>query len=109
MTELDDEETFGAVIPEKVDDNLMERIEACYDELMSFHQALFEAEAETAGEHAAGVLLNLASGDTVGPVLLGRVMQVATPQELGEMVNAIVDAVENPDNRLLCHRPRVAP
>jgi hypothetical protein len=32
-------------------------------------------------------------------------MQVLTPQELGEVDNAIVDAVENPDGRPLCHRP----
>ena len=55
------------------------------------------------------MVVNLASGDTVyarvDPGLLGRIMQVLTPQELGEVVNAIVDAVENPDGRPLCHRP----
>jgi hypothetical protein len=31
-------------------------------------------------------------------------MQVLTPQELGDLVNAIVDAVEKPDARPLCTR-----
>jgi hypothetical protein len=76
---------------------------------MAFNQALVEAEADAADQHAAGVVLDLASGDTVyarvDPVLLGRVMQVLTPQELGGMVNAIVHAVENPDSGRLCRRP----
>ncbi|MGB5670714.1 MAG: hypothetical protein WBM71_09170 [Sedimenticolaceae bacterium] len=109
VTELEDDETFGVGIPEDVDDGLMEAIEACYDELMAFDQQLFEAGSEGADAQAAGVVLNLASGDTVyarvDPMLLGRIMEVLTPQELGEVVNAIVDAVENPDANPLCHTP----
>ena len=41
----------------------------------------------------------------VDPLLLGKVMEVLTPQELGDLVNAIVDAVEHPDAQPLCHRP----
>ena len=36
--------------------------------------------------------------------MMGRIMQVVTPQEFGEVVNAIVDAVEAPDSRPLCKR-----
>jgi hypothetical protein len=108
-TELEDDETFGVAIPEDVADELMDEIESCYDEMMAFNQALFEADAEDAATHAAGVVLNLASGETVyaqvDPVLLGRIMEVVTPQEFGAVVNAIVDAVENPDSRSLCRRP----
>ena len=31
-------------------------------------------------------------------------MDVLSPQELGDPVNAIADAVENPDKRALCKR-----
>ena len=105
---LDDVETCGVGIPEDTDDDLMDEIEAGYEELMAYDQALFETEADEGG-HAAGVVVNLASGDTVyarvDPGLLGRIMEVLTPEELGEVVNAIVDAVENPDARPLCHAP----
>jgi hypothetical protein len=63
VEKLEDGESCGVGIPEDTDDNLMDKIEACYEEMMAFDQ------------------------------------------ELGEVVNAIVDAVENPDRRSLCHRP----
>lgn len=106
--ELEDDETFIVGIPEDTADTLLEKIEGCYEEMMAYNQALFEAEAGADGGHAAGVVVNLASGKTVyasvDPGLLGRIMEVMTPEELGEVVNAIVDAVENPDGRPLCHR-----
>jgi len=37
----------------------------------------------------------------VNPLLLVKVMQLATPLEFGGLANAIVDAVENPDVRSL--------
>jgi len=109
VEEMQDDETYGVGIPEDTDDDLMGDIEACYEEMMAFNQELFEADLDAGEGQAAGVVVNLASGDTVyarvDPGLLGRIMQVLTPQELGEVVNAIVDAVENPDGRPLCHRP----
>ncbi len=111
-TLLDDDETCGIGVPEDIDDALLAEIEACYDEMLAFDRELFEAAADDVqrGEQAAGVVLNLASGETVyarvDPQLLGRIMGVLTPQEFGEVVNAIVDAVERPDAGPLCHRPR---
>jgi len=110
VTELDDDETFGVAIPEDVDDVLLDEIEAQYDEMMAMDRELFEARADDAdkGHQTAGVVLNLASGATVyaqvDPRLLGRIMEVLTPQEFGVVVNAIVDAVEHPDARALCQR-----
>ena len=107
VDEFDDDETYSVGIPEDTEDELLEEIENCYEEMMEFNQALFEAEPGTGEGQAAGVVVNLASGDTVyarvDPSLLGRIMEVLTPEELGEVVNAIVDAVENPDDRPLCH------
>ncbi|MEJ2575900.1 MAG: hypothetical protein P8106_04210 [Gammaproteobacteria bacterium] len=112
------EETRGAwevALPEDLDEALAERIEAFYDEMMELNQALFEAgeTAAAAGYHAAGVVLNLRSGQTVyaevDPGLLGRVMSVVTPQEFGEIVDAIVAAVEQPDGRTFCQRMRGEP
>lgn len=109
VDELDDDESYVVGIPEDTDDELMDEIEACYEEMMAFNKALFETETDTEGGRAAGVVVNLTSGETVyarvDPGLLGRIMEVITPEELGELVNAIVDAVENPDVRPLCHAP----
>ncbi len=104
----EDDETYGVAVPEDLDDALLEAIEARYDELMALDQSLFEAGAAAAGEHAAGVLVTLMSGASVyaqvDPLLLGRIMEVLTPQEFGQVVDAIVDAVERPDPRPLCER-----
>jgi hypothetical protein len=106
------EESFEVSLPETLDDDLSEEIEACYDQLMELNQTLFERELDHDSDnyHAAGVVVNLADGQTVyadvPPALLGKVMSVLTPQEFGDMVNAIVDAIENPDERSLCQRMR---
>ena len=75
---------------------------------MALDQSLFEADGAAAGEHTAGVVVTLASGDTVNaqvdPLLPGRIMGVLTPQEFDRVVDAIVDAVEHPDPRPLCER-----
>ena len=109
VDELNDDETCGVAIPEDTDDGLMEEIEAHYEELMAYDQALFENETDTGGGQAAGIVVNLASGEIVyarvDAGLLGRIMAVVTPEELGEVVDAIVGAVENPDTRPLCHAP----
>jgi len=73
-------------------------------------QGLVEAGEAAADDHAAGVVLNLRSGETVyaevDPGLLGRVMSVVTPAEFGAIVDAIVEAVEHPDRRGFCQRRR---
>jgi hypothetical protein len=99
-------------VPEDLDDALSDAIEERYDALMALNQELFEQEqAQDADNyHAAGVVVNLQDGSTVyadiDPRLLGRVMEVLTPQEFGQVVSAIADAVENPDTRTFCQRMR---
>ncbi len=38
------------------------------------------------------------------PALLNRMLEVITADELGQFIDAIVDAVENPDERPFCQR-----
>jgi hypothetical protein len=105
-TLCDDDDVLNVAIDEEIDDRLLTRIEAYYDEMMALNQRLLEQEEPA--QNAAGVVVNLASGDTVyaqlAPDLLARVMTVLTPEELGTLVDAVVEAVENPDNRTLCQR-----
>ena len=55
-------------------------------------------------------MLELNTGENVyaqvDPELLGRIMTVVTPDEFNTVVNAIVEAVENPDARTPCQRIR---
>jgi hypothetical protein len=98
-------ESLEVRIPEYLGDALEQEIEAFYDRMMEWGQELAE-EVEEGDCHTAGVVLNRKDGKTVyarvDPGPLGRVMEVLTPEELGEMVNSIVDAVEQLDERGLC-------
>ncbi|HHI77239.1 MAG TPA: hypothetical protein ENJ94_08715 [Gammaproteobacteria bacterium] len=100
------------MLPEELDEALAERIEDFYDEMMELGRELYEQEGdqEEVGYHAAGITVQLADGSNVyaqvDPQLLGRIMQVLSPEEFNQVVNAIVEAVENPDARSLCQRMR---
>lgn len=97
------DELYEVQLPEDLDEQLNESIESFYDEMLEFNQQLFDREqAGDTDYHAAGVVVNLQSGETVyanvNPELLGKIMSVLSPQEFGDVVNAIVDAVEQPDD-----------
>lgn len=108
----EDDGLFRVLLPEDMEDALAERIEDRYDEMMELNRELHEQEAgaEELGFHAAGITVALKDGSNVyaqvDPRLLGRIMEVLSPEEFNEVVNAIVDAVENPDSRSLCQRMR---
>lgn len=103
---------FEVSVSEDLDDALSDEVEGRYDELMALNQELFDSEQSQDADnyHAAGVVLNLKDGSTVyadvDSRLLARVMEVLTAEEFGQLVNAIVDAVEEPDSRSLCQRGR---
>ncbi len=104
------EGTWEVALPETLTEEQEDLLEARYDELFDQDRELHEAEAGDDGYHTAGVLLDLADGQKVqaevDPELLARILSVLTPEEFGEVVNAIVDAVERRDTRTICQRRR---
>jgi len=108
----EDEGLLKVWISEDLDDDLDEAIEDFYDDMMALNQQLYEDENNDAevGYNAAGIVLELNTGENVyaqvNPELLGRIMTVVTPDEFNTVVNAIVEAVENPDARTPCQRIR---
>lgn len=105
-----DDDSFEVAIPETINDSLSDEIEVFYDQMMDLNRTLFEQqEATLEGEKvAAGVVLNLKNGSVlyanVESDLLAKIVSVLTPVEFGRVVDAIVDAVENPDQRPMCQR-----
>jgi len=95
-------------LPDDLPDNMLDQLEEAYEELMELDQSLTDDQDSAAGHYAAGVVVRLRDGRSVyadvTPELLNRVLQAITPQELGELVDAIVSAVEEPDERPLCKR-----
>jgi len=108
----EDEGVFSIKISLDTNETLLEEIESQYDILLDMNQTLFENEQlEDNKEYtAAGVIVSLKDGRTVyaniDAPLLTKVMSALSPIELGEFVNCIVDAVENPEQRMPCERQR---
>ena len=108
-TEIE-EDNFLINIPEDLDDELLDEVDEKYDALMDMNQQIVEDEerASQQGHHMAGVVVTLKDGSVsyadVDPVLLGRVISTISPEEFGEIVTAIADAVENPQPTAYCHR-----
>ncbi len=103
-----EEQGFMVRLPDDTDDDLMEAIEARYDELLDMNEQLFSEQEGEEHVHRAGVSVNLSDGRmveaAVSPLLLNRILEVLSTDELGQFINAIVDAVENPDQRPFCQR-----
>ncbi len=103
-----EEQGYLVRLPEDTSDELMEQIEERYDELLDMNEQLFSEQAGEEHVHRAGVSVNLSDGRTVQaaipPVLLNRILEAVSTDELGQFINAIVDAVEHPDERPFCQR-----
>ena len=110
-TEIEDD-NYEIKIPEDLDDNLLDEIDEKYEELMDMNQQIVDEEEKenNQGYHMAGVVVTLKDGTVsyadVDPNLLGRIMSAISPEEFGEIVNAIANAVENPQPKAYCQRVR---
>lgn len=108
----EDGDRFEIALPEDLDEALQDAVDEHDDLCMDMNQDMAEqqARADNDGYHMAGVLVALkdrsVSYADVGPKLLGRVMSAISPAGFGEIVNAIVDAVENPQTQTYCQRMR---
>ncbi len=102
-----DVEGMTVFIRDDLDDRLSDEIEAYYDEMMTLDESLV-AETEEDEMHKVGLAVTLKDGRSVyaavDPEVLARVLTVISHDELGRIVDAVADAVENPDERPLCKR-----
>jgi hypothetical protein len=102
------EGTWLVELPEDIEDELFERIEAFYDQMLDYNEELVIAAEGDAHIHTAGVNITLADGRTVqaavDPKLMRCLLEAVTPEELGRFVDRIVEAVESPPEMGLCQR-----
>ena len=99
-----------AIEEESINDSTADIIDDYYDVMLDLDQSIYDQGLiEDEDNYAtAGVVVNLMDGQSVYADvpgdLLRKIMDVLSPQELGDLVNAIADAVENPDKQALCKR-----
>lgn len=102
------EDGWLVALPEDLDDAMDAKIEAYYDQLLDNSEAVVTEREGGANHHVAGVNVTLADGRVVqaavDPKLMQRLLDAVSPHELGEFVDAVVAAVENPDHRPFCQR-----
>lgn len=103
------EDSFTVRLNENLDEDLLQKLEDYYDELMDMDRTLAEQqEGSTQDIHAAGINIRLKDGRyvyaSVSPELLNKVMQSISTDELNTLVCAITEAVEDPDESSLCQR-----
>jgi hypothetical protein len=95
-------------IPDDLDDETTEAVEACYEQLLADSEALLEEAGMGPEKHAAALTIRLGDGRTVQapvpPALLNKVLSAISVHELNQLVEAIVDSIENPDDRPFCRR-----
>lgn len=106
--EHSDAEGLIVYLQDDLDDELSDRIEQYYDEMMELNEQLVADLQAQEDSSQVGVAVTLADGRSVlasvEPAVLNRILSVISHQQLGELVDTIVDAVENPDDRPLCKR-----
>ncbi|MBL7003839.1 MAG: hypothetical protein ISR69_07435 [Gammaproteobacteria bacterium] len=94
-------------IADDLDDAISEKIEDYYDELLEMDGGLVEEDPAGVIDQA-GLAVTLNNGDStlasVNPDVLNRMLTVVTRDEVGEFIDAIVNAVEKPDKRPICKR-----
>jgi len=99
-------------ISEDIDKAVSEKVETEYDRLMAMNHELFFSENPATNENyrMATVMITLKNGALtsahIPPDLLGRVLEVIDETELNEIITAVVEAVENPDERSYCQKVR---
>ena len=107
-----DDEDYVIKVPENLNADLLDAIDNKYEEFMDMSQDIIDAEEKDKheGYQMAGVIVTLKDGSIsyadIDSKLLSRVISVISPEELGEMVSAIADAVENPQTQTYCQRMR---
>lgn len=106
-----DDESHTIAIDEDMPDELYKLIEQKYDDLLEMNEEIMNLEhADEEGYHMAGIAVHLRNGlvsyADVDPKLMGRVISAITAEEFATIVDAIVTAVENPQQQTYCRRQR---
>ena len=96
----------------ELDDDLIDEIEDQYDIYVEMSEEIVtqEDKENDDGYHMAGVVVTLKDGSIsyadIDPDVMSRVIDAITPVEFTGIVNAIADAVENPQPKNFCQRFR---
>ena len=104
----DDGDSIVVAIADDVDDARLEQIEDEYDRLLDLSRIQTDSEDGENPENyqKASLLIALKNGNNsyahVDMDIINRLLCTISTDELSELIEAVVDAVENPDERSYC-------
>jgi response regulator RpfG family c-di-GMP phosphodiesterase len=103
---VDEMDNYVVALPDEVDDDLDDRLEAEYDALMDEQRSLIEADEGDEARHLMGVTVTLPDGNARLvrlPADYGqRLCQHFSPQEIHDIVSAIARELADPVSGPLC-------
>jgi len=108
----DDDETITVSVSEDVEDDLIDKIEDEYDRLLDLSRD--QTDSEEGESHVnyqkASLLITLKNGDSsyahIDTNIINRVLRTISTDELNQLIEAVANAVENPDDRSYCQTVR---
>ena len=99
---------FVVVLPDELDDELQDAVEAEYDSIMDEQMLLAESDEELVSHHVVGINVTLADGTTravrLPPAIARRLLEHFTPDEVHEIATAIAQSIENPIDGPICRK-----
>ena len=107
-----EQDNYLIKVSEDLEEDLLDKLDDKYEELMDMNRDIINDEEieNNNGYNMAGVVVTLKDGSIsyadINSKLLSRVISVISPEELGEIVCAIADAVEKPQHKTYCQRVR---
>jgi len=104
----EDDETITVSVSEDLDDDLIEQLEDEYDRLLDLSRDQTDSDEGESRENyqKASLLITLKNGEIsyahVDMDIINRIMRTISTDELNQLIEAVADAVENPDDRSYC-------
>lgn len=104
----DEIEGLVVELPDGLDDEQQEVVDAEYESIMGEQMLLAESDEELVSHHAFGVMVTLADGTTravrIPPAIARRLFEHFSPDEVHEITSAIAQSVENPIDGPICRK-----
>ena len=104
----EDDETITVSVSEDLDDDLIEQLEDEYDRLLDFSRDQTDSDEGESRENyqKASLLITLKNGEIsyahIDTDIINRVLRTISTDELNQLIEAVADAVEYPDDRSYC-------
>lgn len=109
---IEEELGWEVHLSEDIDDLIERQLSDYYDDLFEQDQDMYEQSQQDSDDEyqTAAIEITLINGDKTyaqtDQAIMGKLMSTLSFDELNQLVQNIVKAVENPDSRTMCEKHR---